>query len=172
MDIVLFVATSLSMIAAIAIICFVCRNAKLKALLMGIVFQPVKQLEAIFGNEKEQQNCTVQWYTIVVLTLMVIVLTIYILVTTQKCTTFKRRLYSYTVTVMLFFSDIKQYVPVKLCKTVVSIHLFQIYGQLTPDQNYIRKKILMGYNQHRLERSLCDFEWDNNTITYISQNST
>ena len=73
---------------------------------------------------------------------MVIVLTIYILVTTQKCTMFRRRLYSNTVTVMLFFSDIKQYVPVKLCKTAGSIHLFQIYGQLTEDQITLERKYL------------------------------
>ena len=40
---------------------------------------------------------------------MIIGLTIYVLATTQKCTIFKGRLYSNTVTVMLFFSDIKQY---------------------------------------------------------------
>ena len=44
--------------------------------------------------------------------------------------------------VMLFFSDIKQYVPVKLCKTAGSIHLFQIYGQLTPDQITLERKYL------------------------------
>ena len=82
------------------------------------------------------------WYTIAALTLMVMVLTIYILVTTQKCTIFKRRLYSNTVTVMLFFSDIKEYVPVKLCETVRSIHLFQIYGQLTPNQITLERKYL------------------------------
>ena len=109
---------------------------------MGIAFQLVKQTEAIFGNEKDQQNCAMHWYTIVALSLIVIVLTIYILVTTQKCTIFKRRLYSNTVTVMLFFSDIKQYVPVKLCKTVGSIHLFQIYGQLTSDQITLERKYL------------------------------
>ena len=43
---------------------------------------------------------------------------------------------------MLFFSDIKQYVPVELCKTVGSIHLFQIYGQLTPDQITLERKYL------------------------------
>ena len=64
------------------------------------------------------------------------------LATTQKYTIFKRRLYSNTVTVMLFFSDIKQYVPVKLCKTTGSIHLFQIYGQLTPDQITLERKYL------------------------------
>ena len=42
MDIFLFVATILAMIATIAIIHLVCRHTKLKALLMGIAFQPVK----------------------------------------------------------------------------------------------------------------------------------
>ena len=121
----------------------------MKVLITGIAFQPIKQTEAIFGTGKEQHNCAMQWYTIAALTLMIIGLTIYILATTQKCTIFKRRLYSNTVTVMLFFSDIKQYVPVKLCKTAASIHLFQIYGQLTAinsKPNYIRKKIFVGYN--------------------------
>ena len=73
---------------------------------------------------------------------MIIGLTIYVLATTQKCTIFKRRLYSNRVTVMLFFSDIKQFVPVKLCKTAGSIHLFQIYGQLTPDQITLERKYM------------------------------
>ena len=140
MDVFLFIAAILSIIATAAIIHLVCRHTNFKALLTGIAFQPVKQTEAIFGNGKEQQNCAVHWYTIVVLTLMVIVLTIYILVATQKCTIFKRRLYSNTVTVMFFFSDIKQYVSVKLCKTLGSIDLFQIYGQLTPDQITLERK--------------------------------
>ena len=142
MDIFLLIATILSMIATAAIIHLICKHTKQKALLMGTAFQPVKQTEAIFGIGKEQQNCTVQWYTVVVLTLMIIGLVIYIFATTQKCTIFRRRLYSNTVTVMLFFSDVKQYVPVKLCKTVGSIHLFQNYGQLTLDQVTLERKYL------------------------------
>ena len=114
----------------------------MKALITGIAFQSIKQTEAIFGNGNEQHYCTVRWYTIATLTLMITGLTIYVMATTQKCTIFKRRLYSNTVTVMLFFSVIKQYVPVKLCKTVGSIHLFQIYGQLTPDQITLERKYL------------------------------
>ena len=49
---------------------------------MDIAFQPVKQTEAIFGIEEQQQNCTTQWYTIVVLTLMILGLIIYIFATT------------------------------------------------------------------------------------------
>ena len=51
-DALLFVAAILSMIATIAIIHLVCRHTKLKALLMCIAFQLVKQTEAIFDNRK------------------------------------------------------------------------------------------------------------------------
>ena len=95
-----------------------------------------------------------QWYTIAALTLMIIGLIIYIFVTTQKCTIFKRRLYSNTVTVMLFFSDVKQYVPVKLCKTAGNIHLFQIYGQLTTDHITLERKYLWDVIKIIGEKSL------------------
>ena len=134
MDIFLFVSAILSMIATAVIVHLVCRHTKLKALLTGIAFQLVKQTEALFDHDQMQKHCTVQWYTIVALTLIIISLTVYICLIMQKCTIFKRSFYSNTVRVMLFFSDIKQYIPVKLCKTAGSIHLSQIYGQLAPDQ--------------------------------------
>ena len=82
MDVFLFIVTILSMIATAAIIHLVCRHTQLKALLTGIAFQPVKQTEAIFDNGEEQQNCAKQWYTKAALTLMIIALAIYVLVTT------------------------------------------------------------------------------------------
>ena len=129
------------MIATTAIIHLICKHTKLKALLTGIAFGPVKQTAAIFGIGKEQQNCATQSYTIAALTLMIIGLIFSTFATTQRCTIFRRRLYSNTVMVILFFSDVKQYVPVKLYKIVGSIHLFQIYGQLTLDQITLDKEI-------------------------------
>ena len=43
MDIFLFIAAILSMIATAAIVCIICKHAQLKALLMGIAFQPVNK---------------------------------------------------------------------------------------------------------------------------------
>ena len=43
MDIFLFIATILSMIATAEIVHIVCRHAKLKALITSIAFQPIKQ---------------------------------------------------------------------------------------------------------------------------------
>ena len=56
MDIFLFIATILSMIATAAIIHRTCRHTKLKALLMGIAFQPVKQRQYLV---LERNNKTV-----------------------------------------------------------------------------------------------------------------
>ena len=55
-------------------------TCKLKALLTGIAFQPVKQAEAVITNQIKQ-HCTAQWYAIaaiVALTMMTILLIIYI----------------------------------------------------------------------------------------------
>ena len=129
------------MLVVVAIIHIICRHTKLKALLTGIVFQPVKETEAVVTSQIKQ-HCTAQWYAIAALTVKTILLIVYICLTTQRCTIFKRRLYSNTVTNMLFFSDINQYIPVKLCKSVGSIHLFQIYGQLNSDQIVLEKNCL------------------------------
>ena len=141
-DIVLFIAAIISMLAVIAIIHIVCRYTKLKALLTEIAFQPVEQAEVVINNQTKEY-CTAQWYAIAALTMMTILLIVYICLSNQKCIIFKRRLYSNTVTIMLFFSDVKQYIRVKLCKSAGSIHLFQLYD------NWIqtkcpRKRIVYG----------------------------
>ena len=40
---------------------------------------------------------------------------------------------------MLFISDIQYYLPVKLCRTAGSIHLFKITGRLTKDKVRLNK---------------------------------
>ena len=70
------------MLMVVAVIHIVCRHAKLKALLTGIAFQPVKQAEAVVTNQIKQ-HCTAQWYAIAALTMMTILLIVYICLTTQ-----------------------------------------------------------------------------------------
>ena len=35
--------------------------------------------------------------------------------------------------------------------------------------NHFREKVFVGYNQNRLGRGLCDFEWSNNPNAHIGQ---
>ena len=141
----------LSMIATAAITHIMCKHAKLKALVTGIAFQPIKGTEAIFNSINDSENCTskAQWYTITAFALMIIGLIFFILATTRKCRIFRGHLFFNTGMVMLFFSDADQYVPVKLCKTVGNIHLFKILRHFV-------KEIVVGCGTNRLERSPYD----------------
>ena len=80
MDIFLFIAAILSMIATVVITCIICKHAKLKALVTGIAFQPIKGTEAIFSSTNDSKNCTckAQWYTMAALALMIIGLIFFI----------------------------------------------------------------------------------------------
>ena len=132
------------MIATAAILHIMCKHAKLKALLTGIAFHAIREIDAIFGsnNENGYYTCGMQWYTIAAFASMIIGLMLFILATTTKCRIFRGQLFSNTVTVMLFFSDVNQYVPIKIYKTAGSIHLFKTFGHLTPDQITLKRKLL------------------------------
>ena len=84
----------------------------------------------IFGSINYSENCAckAQWCMTGALTLMVIGLIFFNLVTTKKIQNIQRTLFSNAVMVTLFFSNVEHNVPVKLCKTAGSINLFKIIG--------------------------------------------
>ena len=47
-----------------------------------------------------------------------------------KMPIFRKYWYSNTIKIMIFISNIKSYVPIKLCKTLGSIHLFKLMGSI------------------------------------------
>ena len=47
-----------------------------------------------------------------------------------KMPNFRKYQYSNTIKIMMFFSNTKSYVPIKLCKTSGSIHLFKLTGSI------------------------------------------
>ena len=65
--------------------------------------------------------------------------------------------------VVLFISDVQNYIPIKLCKTSVSIHLFKIKGTLKPadiklNRNYLWdtleinwNKIMLTFNDNKID---------------------
>ena len=71
-------------------------------------------------------------------------------------------MFSSAVKSMIFISDVQYYIPIKLCKTTGSIHLFKIIGLLKPEnitlnQNYILgtleidwKEVSMTFNDNQI----------------------
>ena len=56
---------------------------------------------------------------------------------------------------MLFIADVQYYIPIKLCKSAGSFHLFNITGILTPDKVKLGT-LHLGYLRIRLQRGQGD----------------
>ena len=103
-------------------------------------------------------TCKIQCYTIFMLSLSVLGILIFIILNARNLKLFRGHLFSNTVKIMLFISDAQYYVPVKLCKTAGSIHLFKLTGKLTPEHTKL-KKYSLGCCRIRLERGQYDIKW-------------
>ena len=55
---------------------------------------------------------------------------------------FRKYCYSNTVKIMFFISDIKSYVPIKLCKTSDSTHLYKLTGNVNKENITLHKDML------------------------------
>ena len=60
-------------------------------------------------------------------------------------------MFSNTVKIMVFVSDVQNHIPIKLCKTAGSIHLFKITGTLKAEniklKNYIWDTLVIDWKE-------------------------
>ena len=87
-------------------------------------------------------TCTMQWYTILMLSLSILGLVIFIILKSRKLKLLRGQLFSNAVNIMLFLSDTQYYVFIKLCRMERIIHLFKITRMLTPENVKLKRKIL------------------------------
>ena len=59
--------------------------------------------------------------------------------------------------IMIFISDVQNYVPIKLCKTAGSIHLFKITGMLKPENIKVNKNYIWD---------TLEIDWKEVTVTF------
>ena len=65
--------------------------------------------------------------------------------------------FSNAVKIMIFISDVQYYVPIKLCKTAGSIHLFKIIGMLKPENIKLNKIYIWD---------ILEIDWNEVTVTF------
>ena len=70
------------------------------------------------------------WIIITWLSLILLGIIFLIIENVYKMPNFRKHQYSNTIKVLIFIPNIKSYVPIKLCKTTGSIHLFKLTGNL------------------------------------------
>ena len=73
-----------------------------------------------------------------------------------KMPIFRKYQYSNTIKIMMFFSNIKSYVLIKLHKTSGSIHLFKLMGSIKREDVTLHRNTIWD---------ILDIDWQNITVT-------
>ena len=110
----------------------------MRALLTNLAM--IKEVKAL----SEENEATNKEYWIIIIWLSQILLCILFLTIEKlyRMQIFRKYHYSNTIKIMLFISDIKSYVPIKLCKTSGSIHLFKLMGNINKENVILHKNTM------------------------------
>ena len=140
-DVFVFIIAIILVITTMIILYILCKCNKLRTLVVSLALQQVKELSASATKQDNNNmcNCTPQFYITLALSITLIGLVIFAILQVKRIKLCRGQLFSNVVKIMLFISDIQYYVPVKLCKTAGSIHLFKITGILMPYRVKINK---------------------------------
>ena len=127
-DIFVFTSSIISLISTTLIIYLYCKHKHIRTLVASLILHKIEEVEASPISKEANSECKTLSYIGIILT--VLSLTIITFLHYRKSRFCKGYKFSNAVKIMLFISDIQSYVPIKLCKTAGSIHLFKIKGML------------------------------------------
>ena len=111
-------------------------------LVASLALKQVKAVGTVTKQEEVTTECKIQNYIILALTVTVFSLVMFAVLHSKKLKLCRGCMFSNAVKIMIFILNVQYYVPLKLCKTARSIHLFKITGTLKPEnvklnQNFI-----------------------------------
>ena len=143
-------------IATILTIYAICKDNKLRALVTSLALQQVKEVKVEGMEDVDYKcKCTAQFY--IILSNTMIGLIIFTILQLRRIKLCRGQLFSNVVKIMLFVSDIQYYIPVKLCKTAGSIHLFRIAGKIMTDKVKLNKYYIWD---------ILEIDWSKVKVTY------
>ena len=137
-NIFMFVMAIISVIIMFIVIKLIFKGEKMQTLVPNLamirgVKAISKEIEAI---DKEY------WIIIIWLSLILLCILFLTIEKLYRMPMFRKYHYSNTIKIMLFISDIKSYVPIKLCKTLGSIHLFKLTGSINKENIKLHKNTI------------------------------
>ena len=112
----------------------------------------IKDVEAS-SNETNSECKSLAYIGIILTILSLIIVTFLHYKKSRFCKGYK---FSNVVKIMMVMSDVQSYVPIELCKTAGSIHLFKIRGILKPKNIKLNKKFLWD---------MMEIDWKEVTVT-------
>ena len=133
-----------------------CKHKHIRTIVASLILHKIKEMEANSNPNTETNNyeCrTLAHVGIILMVLSIIVMFLHYR-RSRLCRGYR---FSNAIKIMLFISDVQNYIPIKLCKTSGSIHLFKIKGTLKSED--------INLNRNYLWDTL-EINWNKITITF------
>ena len=137
-NVFIFVTAIISVIVMLIVVKLICKEEKMQTLLANLAI--IKGAKAI--NEENEAKNKEYWIIIIWLSLILLCILFLTIEKLYRMPVFRKYRYSNTIKIMLFISDIKSYVPIKLCKTSGSIHLFKLTGSINKENITLHKNTM------------------------------
>ena len=157
-NIFIFVMAIISVIVMFIVIKLIFKGEKMQTLLANLAM--IRGAKAI----TEEIKTVDKGYWIIIMWLSIILLCVLFLTIEKlyRMPIFRKYHYSNTIKIMLFISDIKSYVPLKLCKTSGSIHLFKLTGNINKENVTLHKNTLWDVMEIDWQTSYNNIKWECN----------
>ena len=163
-----------------------CKHNKLQTPAVSLALQQVREVSTSTTKKEDESyicDCTSQFYIILGLSITIIGLVIFVILQVRRKKLCRGQLFSNVVKIILFISDVQNYVPVKLCKIAGRKHLFTITGMLMQNKvklnkHYIwdiievdRKEVKLTFNGKviNLLRSIPIKLWDKFKVRHMME---
>ena len=162
-NIFMFTSSIISIITITLVAYLFCKHKHIRTIVASLILYKRKEVEANpnYNLEINSCECTTLVHIGIILTVlsMIIVMVLYYR-RSRLCRGYK---FSNAIKIILFISDVQNYIPIKLCKTSGSIHLFKIKSTLKSkdiklNRNYLWdtleinwNKIIITFNDNKID---------------------
>ena len=125
-----FISSIISIITITLVVYLFWKHKHIITIVVSLILHKIKEVEANSNPNPKINNyeCGTLTYVGIILTVLSMIIVIFLHNRKQRlCGQYR---FSNVVKIVLFISDVHNYIPIKLCKTSGSIHLFKIKGTL------------------------------------------
>ena len=127
-----------------------CKHKHIRTIVASLILHKAKEVEAKLTTETNNPECSTLAYIGMALTILSMAIVIFLHYRKSKfCRGYR---FSNILKIILFISDVQNYIPIKLCKTSGSLYLFKIKVKAIKARRYkVKLKLFMGHIRDKLE---------------------
>ena len=127
-----FTTSIISIVTMMLVIYLFCKHKHIRTVIASLILYKTKEVEANSKLNTEVNDSESGTLAYIGMALTILSMATVIFLHFRKSKLCRGHRFSNVVKIVLFISDVQNYISIKLCKTSGSIHLFRIQGTLKP----------------------------------------